>query len=313
MGMNKGLVIKNTGSWYHVQSENKDIVLCKLRGNFRLKGIRSTNPIAVGDKVGFILQEDGAGVIQEIEERKNYIIRKSSNLSKASHILAANIDLCFLVVTVVHPETSTTFIDRFIATAEAYRIPVCLVVNKTDLYDEDNLAYAKSLASLYDYIGYSTVLTSVVSNEGIEDMREKISNKVVLFSGNSGVGKTSLINAIFPHAMLKTGIISDSHHKGKHTTTFSEMVELPNNAYLIDTPGVKGFGLYGMEREEISHYFRDIFHFSKGCKFNNCMHINEPNCAVLEAIENQEISTSRYKSYLSMLDEDVEEKYRGRN
>ena len=309
--MNKGLVIKNTGSWYHVQSEKKEIVLCKLRGNFRLKDIRSTNPIAVGDWVVYLTQEDGTGVIQEIEERKNYIVRKSSNLSKASHILASNIDLCFLVVTVIHPETSTTFIDRFLATAEAYRIPVCLVINKADLYEEDNLRYANNLASLYEYIGYDTILTSTRTNQGIEEIQQKINDKVVLFSGNSGVGKTSLINAIYPDAMLKTGIISDSHHKGKHTTTFSEMVELPNNAYLIDTPGVKGFGLYAMKKEEISHYFKDIFHFSKDCKYNNCMHINEPNCAVLQAIENQEISTSRYKSYLSMLDEDVAEKYRG--
>lgn len=311
--MNKGLVIKNTGSWYHVQSPDKRIVMCKLRGNFRLKDIRSTNPIAVGDWVKFNIQEDGTGVIQEIEERKNYIIRKSSNLSKASHILASNIDLCFLVVTVVNPETSTTFIDRFIATAEAYRIPICLIINKVDLYDEDNLSYANSLASLYDYIGYDTILASAMNKEGIEDIRKKIDNKVILFSGNSGVGKTSLINAIYPDAMLKTGSISDSHHKGKHTTTFSEMVELPNNAYLIDTPGIKGFGLYDMQKEQISHYFKDIFHFAKECKFNNCMHINEPNCAVRKALENNEISTSRYQSYLSMLDEDAEEKYRGKN
>lgn len=311
--MQKGLVVKNTGSWYQVKTQGQEPILCKLRGNFRLKGIRSTNPIAVGDHVEYLLLEDGTGVIQEISERKNYIIRKSSNLSKASHILAANIDLCFLVVTVVNPETSTTFIDRFLATAEAYRIPVCIVVNKIDIYEAEDLEYAKNLASLYDYIGYKTILASVKTGEGIDEIREMLCEKIVLFSGNSGVGKTSLINVIDPNANLKIGSISNAHQKGKHTTTFSEMVEFADHSYLIDTPGVKGFGLYDMQKEQISHYFKDIFSFAKNCRFNNCIHVNEPNCAVLKAVENNEISISRYNSYLSMLNEDATEKYRGKN
>lgn len=309
--MNKGLVIKNTGSWYHVKNDEGQEVKCKLRGNFRLKGIRSTNPIAVGDNVIFTLQSDGTGVINEIEERRNYIIRKSSNLSKDSHIIATNIDLCFLVVTLKHPETSTVFIDRFLASAEAYRIPVCLVINKIDIYDEDELAYANSIIRLYEYIGYPCIKASGIKGIGIDLLQKEAKNKTVLFSGHSGVGKSTLINVLIPDTQLKTGDVSDYHNKGKHTTTFSEMVAIPSGGYLIDTPGIKGFGIYNMQKEEISHYFKDIFHFSSQCKFNNCIHINEPGCAVLEAINNHEISESRYTSYLSMLNEDIEEKYRG--
>lgn len=309
--MNKGLVIKNTGSWYHVKDSDGQEVQCKLRGNFRLKDIRSTNPIAVGDLVLFALQPDGTGVINEIEERRNYIIRKSSNLSKDSHIIAANIDLCFLVVTLKQPETSTVFIDRFIASAEAYRVPVCLVINKIDIYNEDELTYMDGLANLYEYIGYPCIKVSSITGEGIELLRKKMENKIILFSGHSGVGKSTLINTLIPGIHLKTGNVSDYHNKGKHTTTFSEMAPIPSGGYLVDTPGIKGFGIYDMQREEISHYFKDIFEFSRNCKFNNCIHVNEPNCAVLEAVNKHEISESRYNSYLSMLNEDIDAKYRG--
>lgn len=307
---NTGLVVKNTGSHYIVESSDGREISCKLKGNFRLKGIRSTNPIAVGDKVIYLLQNDGTGLITEIIPRNNYIIRKSTNLSKDSHIIASNIDLCFLIITIKHPETSTVFIDRFIATAEAYNIPICIVINKMDIYKQADLNYADKLAELYEYIGYPCIKTSCVNNEGIAKLKNMLKGKTVLFSGNSGVGKSTLINTLAPNVLLKTAQISDSHHMGMHTTTFSEMIRLQDGAYLIDTPGIKGFGMYDMDKEQISHYFKDIFEVSKNCRFNNCIHINEPNCAVLEAVERHEISTSRYESYLSMMNEEKEEKYR---
>jgi len=306
----KGLVIKNTGSWYLVRSEDGRDIECKVKGNFRLKGIRSTNPIAVGDRVLIAENNEGTALITEIEDRKNYIIRKSSNLSKQSHILAANIDLCFLIVTINHPVTSTVFIDRFLASAEAYRVPVNLIFNKTDTYTEEETEYLDALMSMYEYIGYPCIKISALKKEGINLLLEKIKNKVTLFSGHSGVGKSTLINSLIPETNLKTGAISGYHGKGMHTTTFSEMIELPEGGFIIDTPGIKGFGTVDMEKEEIFHFFPDIFKFSKNCRFHNCIHINEPDCAVREAVEKHYISESRYKSYLNMMEEETDEKYR---
>lgn len=305
-----GLVIKNTGSWYLVRTDDGSDVECKVKGNFRLKDIRSTNPIAVGDRVTIVPNNEGTALITEIEDRKNYIIRRSSNLSKQSHILAANIDLCFLIVTVNHPVTSTVFIDRFLAAAEAYRVPVNLIFNKTDLYAEEEVEYMDALISLYDYIGYPSIKISALHNTGLEILQERIKDKTTLFSGHSGVGKSTLINALVPDVHLKTGAISGYHGKGMHTTTFSEMIELPQGGFIIDTPGIKGFGTVDMEKNEIFHFFPEIFKASKDCHYNNCIHINEPGCAVRDAVENHYISESRYKSYMSMMQEDIEEKYR---
>ncbi|MDU1889067.1 MAG: ribosome small subunit-dependent GTPase A [Dysgonomonas sp.] len=308
--MKHGLVIKNTGSWYLVRTDDGLDIECKIKGNFRLKGIRSTNPISVGDRVIIVENNEGTALISEIEDRKNYIIRKSSNLSKQSHIIAANLDLCFLIVTIDHPVTSTVFIDRFLASAEAYRVPVNLVFNKTDIYDEDEMEYMDALIAMYEHIGYPSIKISALNNTGLDVLQEKIKGKITLFSGHSGVGKSTLINALIPDVSLKTGAISGYHGKGMHTTTFSEMIELPQGGFIIDTPGIKGFGTVNMEKEEIFHYFLDIFQFSKDCRFNNCIHINEPDCAVREAVEKHYISESRYKSYLNMMEEEVDEKYR---
>lgn len=308
--MDKGLVIKNTGSWYVVKTDDGRTVECKIKGNFRLKEIRSTNPIAVGDRVSISVNAEDTAFITSIEDRKNYIIRRASNLSKQSHIIAANLDQCMLVVTINYPETSTIFIDRFLATAEAYRIPVCLVFNKVDLYTEDESRYLDGLINLYTHLGYACYKVSALNNTGIDTVKAALAGKVTLFSGNSGVGKSTLINAILPEQQLKTGEISAAHNKGTHTTTFSEMYPVDKEGYLIDTPGIKGFGTFDMDEEEVGHYFREIFEFSANCKYNNCTHRHEPGCAVREAVEKHYISESRYASYLNMLEDKEEGKYR---
>ena len=313
----KGLVIKNTGSWYTVRTEDGQTIESKIKGNFRLKGIRSTNPVAVGDYVEIIINQEGTAFITSIDERRNYIIRKSSNLSKQSHIIAANVDQAFLVVTVNYPQTSTTFIDRFLASAEAYRVPVVLVFNKRDLLDEDELRYQDMMINLYETIGYQCISISASTGENIDKLVSLLNGKVTLFSGNSGVGKSTLINRILPDANLRTAEISDAHNTGTHTTTFSEMLPIKGNddigekqGWIIDTPGIKGFGTFDMEPTELTSYFREIFHFAKDCKFGNCTHTHEPNCAVLKALEDHYISESRYQSYLSMLQDKDENKYR---
>lgn len=306
----KGLVVKNTGSWYQVKTEDGRLIDCKIKGNFRLKGIKSTNPIAVGDNVDIDINNEGTAFITRIEDRKNYIVRKSSNLSKQSHILAANIDQAMLVITIAYPETSTVFIDRFLATAEAYRIPVVIVINKIDRYDESDLSYTDAITALYESIGYPCYKISAKSGIGLDKIRELLENKITLISGNSGVGKSTLINALLPDLKLKTQEISDAHNTGMHTTTFSEMFELPGGGYIIDTPGVKGFGTIDFKKEEIAHFFPEIFKISSDCRFNNCTHTHEPGCAVLEALKNHYISESRYNSYLSIMEDSQEDKYR---
>ena len=306
----KGLVIKNTGSWYQVRTDDGQLIECKIKGNFRLKGIRSTNPVAVGDRVQIILNQEGTACINEIEDRKNYIIRRSSNLSKQSHILAANLDQCMLVVTINYPETSTIFIDRFLASAEAYRVPVKLIFNKVDAYDSDELHYLDSLINLYTSIGYPCLKISAKKGEGIDLVKKELEGKITLFSGHSGVGKSTLINAILPEQEVKTAEISTYHNKGMHTTTFSEMFPVEGGGYIIDTPGIKGFGTFDMEEEEVGHYFPEIFKISADCKYNNCTHRHEPGCAVRDAVEKHFISESRYTSYLNMLEDKEEGKYR---
>ena len=321
-GQLKGLVIRNTGSWYTVLTDDGSTVDCKIKGNFRIKGIRSTNPVAVGDRVTISSLSTGGqegAWITEIEDRRNYIIRKSINLSKQSHILAANVDQALLVVTVVKPETSTTFIDRFLASAEAYRIPVILVFNKTDLLSEEELHYQQMMINLYETIGYECRAISALDGDGVEALREKLEGKITLLSGNSGVGKSTLINRLVPHANQRVADISEAHQTGMHTTTFSEMIPLNSqlstlnsqlNSWLIDTPGIKGFGTFDMEKEEVTSYFKEIFEFSKQCRFSDCTHTHEPGCAVRKALDDHYIAESRYQSYLSMLEDKDENKYR---
>lgn len=305
-----GLIIKNTGSWYTVKTDQNKLVDCKLKGSFRLKGIRSTSPVAVGDYVQIVTNAEGTALITAIDDRKNYIIRKASNLSKQSQIIAANLDQAFLIVTIKHPETSTVFIDRFLAGAEAYRIPVILVFNKTDLLNKEEYHLQQTMINLYQTIGYQCIEISAKEGVGLDALQSFLANKVTLLSGNSGVGKSTIINNIVPHATQRTAEISNAHGTGTHTTTFSEMIELKEGGYLIDTPGIKGFGTFDIEPEELTSYFKEIFTFSKDCKFNNCTHTHEPGCAVLRAVEQNYISQSRYQSYLSMLEDKDANKYR---
>lgn len=306
----KGLVIRNTGSWYTVRTDDGREIDSKIKGVFRLKGIRTTNPVAVGDRVEIVENQEGTAFITKIEERKNYIIRRASNLSKQAHIIAANIDQAMLIVTVNYPVTTTIFIDRFLATAEAYRIPVRLVFNKIDRYNEDDKEYLQGLITLYTTIGYPCSTVCALSQEGMEALKGELKGKITLLSGHSGVGKSTLINQLVPGIGLRTGEISEYHNKGMHTTTFSEMIALPEGGYLIDTPGIKGFGTIDMEEAEVSHYFPEIFKMAANCRFGNCTHRHEPGCAVLEAVKEHLISESRYKSYLNILDDKDESKYR---
>ena len=306
----RGLVIRNTGSWYVVRTDDGQLVDSKIKGNFRLKGIRSTNPVAVGDFVQITVNAEGTAFITEIEDRKNYIIRKASNLSKQSHIIAANVDQAFLIVTVSHPETSTTFIDRFLASAEAYRVPVSLVFNKTDCYDADDLRYMEGMMHLYTTIGDPCHACSALQSIGIDALRDSLKGQTTLLSGHSGVGKSTLLNTLIPDLNVRTAEISAAHDTGMHTTTFSEMFSLPGGGYVIDTPGIKGFGTFDFEKEEMAHYFREIFRISADCKYNNCTHTHEPGCAVRRAVEEHLISESRYASYLNMLEDQHETKYR---
>ncbi|MFJ1473095.1 ribosome small subunit-dependent GTPase A [Capnocytophaga cynodegmi] len=296
-----GIVYKSTGSWYTVKSSEGVFYQCRIKGKFRIKGIKNTNPVAVGDYVSFELEESGNGVIQEIHERKNYIIRKSVNLSKQTHIITSNIDVAFLVITLNNPPTFTTFIDRFLVTAEAYRIPVVLLFNKIDSYDEEELLEIKYLASIYRKIGYECLGISAISGKNIDKVIDLMKNKTCVISGHSGVGKTTLINAIAPNLNLKTKEISEQHQQGQHTTTFAEMFDLDFGAKIIDTPGIKGFGIVEIQNEELSDFFPEFFSLKSECKFNNCLHIDEPDCAVKEALEKDEIAWSRYKSYLQIL------------
>lgn len=306
-----GLVIKNTGSWYVVKTDDGAEINCKIKGNFRLKGIRTTNPIAVGDLVTILPNADGTAFITGIDTRKNYIIRRSSNLSKEAHIIAANVDQALLIVTLAHPVTSTTFVDRFLTTAEAYRIPAVIVVNKIDLLCEDeDKEYLEAWSYLYRSIGYKVLEVSAETGEGLEKLNALLNGKITLLSGNSGVGKSTIINRIMPELNLRTAEISTTHDTGMHTTTFSEMFPLPHGGYLIDTPGVKGFGTIDFDRHEVAHFFPEIFEIAQDCRFGNCTHTHEPGCAVLDALEESHISQSRYNSYLSILEDSADDKYR---
>lgn len=307
-----GTVYKSTGSWYTVKALNGTLYECKIKGKFRLDGIKSTNPIAVGDRVIFTIEKKGdetLGIIHEIEPRDNYIIRKSVNLSKQTHIIAANIDMAFLLITFHNPPTFTTFIDRFLVTAEAYRINAVLLFNKIDTYGEDELLEIKYLAALYRKIGYECIGISAKTGKNIDKVKQLMQNKVSMFSGHSGVGKSTLINTLEPGLNLKTSEISEQHLQGQHTTTFAEMYDLSFGAQIIDTPGIKGFGVVEMEKEEIGGYFPEFFALKEQCKFHNCLHLQEPKCAVKEALERDELSWSRYKSYLQIM-EGEEDNYR---
>lgn len=308
----KGIVYKSTGSWYHVKNEQGIFYECRLKGKFRIQGIKSTNPVAVGDVVHFEVDKKGDevfGIIYNIEERNNYIIRKSVNLSKQTQIIAANIDLAFLLITLNNPPTFTAFIDRFLVNSEAYGIKTILLFNKIDSCSENELVKIKSLAHLYRSIGYDCIEISAKSGTNIQKVKALIKNKVSVFSGHSGVGKSTLVNSIEPSIKLKTKEISDQHLQGQHTTTFAEMFDLSFGSQIIDTPGIKGFGMVEIDKEELSGYYPEFFELKEYCKFNNCLHLEEPKCAIKEALENGEIAWSRYKSYLQIL-EGEEEHYR---
>jgi ribosome biogenesis GTPase / thiamine phosphate phosphatase len=308
--LEKGVILKSTGSRYKVLSENGTIIDCYIRGKLRIKEFRTTNPIAVGDYIHFeIEKKSGSGIISEVLDRRNYILRKASNLSKHSQIIAANIDQVFLMITIVFPETPAEFIDRFLITAEAYRVPAKIIINKTDLYGEDESARMEYLESIYKNIGYECIRLSLIEGSDLEELKHQMTDRTTLISGYSGVGKTTLLNTLNPDLELKTAEISDYHKQGKHITTFPEMHRMPFGGFVIDTPGIRGFGVVDMERNEIYHFFREIFTKSKECRFNNCLHLDEPGCAVRAAVEKGEIAFLRYKSYLNIMDGD-DGKYR---
>jgi ribosome biogenesis GTPase len=302
--MSKGLVIKSTGSWYQVLDGNGVVHSCRVRGKVRTHGIRTTNPIAVGDQVSIESDSTGEMVITDIDDRKNYVIRKSVNLSKEAQIVAANIDIALLVVTLKQPDTSTGFIDRFIATAEAYHIETILVLHKCDIYSDEEMETVDELIDLYESIGYRTVKVSSVTGQGLDELRELIKGKVSMLGGHSGTGKSTLINKLVPGMELRTGEISSYHQKGMHTTTFAEMFRLPEGGFIIDTPGIKGFGLVDIPKEEVHHHFVEFFRLLPDCKFHNCLHINEPGCAVIRGLEEGTVAPSRYRSYLSICEDD---------
>jgi len=304
-----GLVYKSTGSWYTVKAEDNQFFECRIKGKFRMKGIKSTNPIAVGDVVDFELDETSdavTGTIHNIHERKNYIVRKSVNLSKQTHIIASNIDIVFLLITINNPPTTTSFIDRFLVTAEAYGIEAVLVFNKIDTFDQEMVHEQLFLQHTYSQVGYKTLKVSAIQNNGLDQLKEMMTRKVSMFSGHSGVGKSTLVNALEPNLNLKTKNISEQSKQGQHTTTFAEMYDLSFDARIIDTPGIKGFGIVDLEPAEISGYFPEFFKLKDQCKFNNCLHKDEPNCAVKKALEENKIAWSRYNSYLKILEGDDE-------
>ena len=310
-----GLVYKSTGSWYTVKTLNGKVYECRIKGKFRLEGIKSTNPIAVGDYVEFELEDKNnqeTGVITRIQDRKNYIVRKSVNLSKQTHIIASNVDLVFLLITINNPVTFTSFIDRFLVTAEAYSIKAILLFNKIDTYDEETLLEVKYLAALYRSIGYECIGISAATGKNVDKVKQLMEGNVSMFAGHSGVGKSTLVNAIEPNLNLRTKEISEQHQQGQHTTTFAEMFDLSFEAKIIDTPGIKGFGVVDMDKEEVGDYFPEFFELKQNCKFNNCLHLKEPKCAIKEALENDEIAYSRYRSYLNIL-EGEDEHYRTDN
>jgi ribosome biogenesis GTPase len=308
--LESGIVIKSVGSRYKVMLGTDQIINCSIRGKLRVREVRTTNPVAVGDHVYVEIEKEGkAGIITEVLERKNYILRKASNLSKESQIIAANIDQLLLMVTVTMPQTPSEFVDRFLATAEAYSTPSVIIINKTDLYNSDELDIMEHLISVYSAIGYECLRLSVSTGSGLERLREIMKDKISLIGGNSGVGKTTLINILDPSLNLKTEEISTYHKQGKHVTTFPEMHRLPFGGFAIDTPGIRGFGVVDMERNEIYHFFPEIFRVAKGCRFHNCLHLDEPGCAVREAVDMKKIDLSRYKSYVSILNDD-NSKYR---
>jgi ribosome biogenesis GTPase len=303
--LEKGIVLKSTGSRYRILYDDGKIIDCSIKGKLRIKEIRTTNPVAVGDNILFeIEKKTNSGIITEVLDRRNYILRKASNLSKHSQILAANIDQVFLMITIILPETPVEFIDRFLITAEAYRVPAKIIINKTDLYEEDELAKMEYIESIYNNIGYDTIRLSLKNETNVEALKELMKGKTSLISGNSGVGKTTLLNTLHPGLNLKTSEISDYHKQGKHITTFPEMHQMPFGGFVIDTPGIKGFGVVDMEKNEIYHFFREIFSVSKDCRFNNCLHLDEPGCAVRSAVEKGEIAFLRYRSYLNIMDGD---------
>jgi ribosome biogenesis GTPase len=308
--LEKGVVLKSTGSRYRILCNDGKVIDCSIKGKLRIKEFRTTNPVAVGDNILFeIDKKTNSGIITEVLDRKNWILRKASNLSKHSQILAANIDQAFLMVTIIFPETPAEFIDRFLISAEAYRVPAKIIINKTDLYKGDTFAKMEYLESIYKNIGYECIRLSLKDMTNLEDLKDLMKRKTSLISGYSGVGKSTLLNTLYPSLNLKTAEISDYHKQGKHITTFPEMHKMPFDTFVIDTPGIRGFGVVDMEKNEIYHFFREIFSVSKGCRFNNCLHLDEPGCAVRSAVENGEIAFLRYKSYLNIMDGD-DSKYR---